>query len=105
MPVCILYYLTHIGIRLIGVCTFSGLLKVWNLSSLVYSSSLSDHLSENSCPGTVTDSSQVITSAFYCSALDAICVTTHEHNIMFYRLDGLQQFRQVLQIVSLLCQS
>jgi len=78
----------------------SGLLSVWNLSSLVYSSS---RLSENSCPVTETDSPQVVTSAFYCQALDAICVTTHEHNITFYHCDGLQQFRQVLQIISLTC--
>ena len=69
------------------------------MSSLVYSSSGFDHLSSNSTSVTEADSPQVVTSAFYCRALDAICVTTHEHNIMFYHCDGLQQFRQVLRVV------
>jgi len=70
------------------------MLNVWNLSGLVYSSH-SDSLSESRLPDAATESSQVVTSAFYCQALDVICVTTHEHNIIFYQRDGLKQFKQV----------
>ena len=70
------------------------MLNVWNLSGLVYSSH-SDSLSESRQPGAATESSQVVMSAFYCKAHDVICVTTHEHNIIFYHRDGLKQFKQV----------
>ena len=77
------------------LCTLTGILKVWNLSGLVYSSQ-SDRVSEERVPDAATDSPQVVTSAFYCEALDAVCVTTHEQNIVFYHRDGLKQFKQVL---------
>jgi len=84
------------GITLLfrGVCILTGVLNVWNLSGLVYSSQ-SDGPSENRSADAATDSPQVVTSAFYCQALDAVCVTTHEQNIVFYSRDGLKQFKQV----------
>ena len=72
----------------------TGILKVWNSSGVVYSSQ-SDCLTENKAPDAAADSLQVVTSAFYCQALDAICVTTHEQNIVFYHRDGLKEFKQV----------
>lgn len=65
------------------------------MSGVVHSSSQSDCLRSAE-----TDSQQVVTSAFYSRALDAVCVTTHEQNILFYHRDGLQQFRQVLLITT-----
>lgn len=71
---------------------------MWNLSGVVYSS----HLSESMSPEAAVDSAQVVTSAFYCTPLDAICVTTHEHNIVFYHRSGLKPFKQVLHVISLI---
>lgn len=78
------------------VCTLTGIFKVWNLFGLLYSSQ-SDRVSENRSSDAAMDSLQVVTSAFYCQALDAVCVTTHEQNIAFYHRDGLKQFKQVYQ--------
>jgi len=87
------------------MCWLAGLLKVWNLSGLVYSSR-SDNATENRPADAVSDSQQVVTSAFYCEALDAVCVTTHEQNIVFYHRDGLKQFKQVsLSTMLLICQN
>jgi len=77
------------------VFSLTGAFKVWNLFGLIYSSH-SDSLTDSGQTGTAaSESQQVVTSAFYCKALDAICVTTHEQNIVFYHCDGLKQFKQV----------
>lgn len=76
------------------VCSLTGVFKVWNLGGLVYSSG-SDNLSESKLPDAAADSLQVVTSAFYCPSLDAVCVATHEQNIIFYHRDGLKPFKQV----------